>query len=410
MKKQTIEDVDYKNKTVLVRVDFNVPLSRERQVNDDTRVVAALPTIRALQNAGAKIVLLSHLGKVKHSDPEKEKADMAKNDMAFVAPTVKKYLGEAFSYCPFTKGKKVEEAIKKLAPGEVLLLQNTRYEAGEEKNDPELAKYWAKLGDAYVLDAFGTAHRKHASTYGIPEAMNKSRKKKPTAVGFLVEKEIAALSQCVEAKIHPYVAILGGVKVSDKIKVIESLLKKVDKILIGGAMAYTFLAAKGIKVGSSLVEKDQLAFAKNCLKEGIDKIVLPIDHVIADSLDNPTDLRNTLGENITDGFAGYDIGARTIELFKDALKGAKIVFWNGPVGVFENPYFQKGTKAIAAALAELKGAFTVVGGGDSASAVAQFGYKDKISHVSTGGGASLEMIENDGKLPGVEIIADVKEG
>ncbi|MDD4066238.1 MAG: phosphoglycerate kinase, partial [Bacilli bacterium] len=318
----------------------------------------------------------------------------------------KKYLKGDFVYCPFTQGAEVEKAIKGLKPQQVLLLQNTRYEVGEEKNDPKLAAYWANLADGFVMDAFGSAHRAHASTYGIPEVMNKA--KKPTAIGFLVEKEVAALSRCVEAKEHPYVAILGGVKVSDKIKVIDSLLKKVDKILIGGAMAYTFLAAKGINVGNSLVEKDQLDYAKKCLKDGVDKIVLPIDHVIAATMDNPTDVRNTLSVNITDGFIGFDIGARTIELFKNAMKGAKIIFWNGPMGVFENEWFNKGTKGVCEAMANVKGAFTVVGGGDSASAVAMFGFKDKISHVSTGGGASLEMIENDGHLPGIDIVADKK--
>ncbi|MDD3422806.1 MAG: phosphoglycerate kinase [Bacilli bacterium] len=405
MNKQTIKDVNFSGKTVIVRVDFNVPLSGG-QVSDDNRIVAALPTIKELQTQGAKIVLLSHLGKVNHKDPAKTPSDMKKNDMAFVAPTVKKYLKGDFVYCPFTQGAEVEKAIKGLKPQQVLLLQNTRYEVGEEKNDPKLAAYWANLADGFVMDAFGSAHRAHASTYGIPEVMNKA--KKPTAIGFLVEKEVAALSRCVEAKEHPYVAILGGVKVSDKIKVIDSLLKKVDKILIGGAMAYTFLAAKGINVGNSLVEKDQLDYAKKCLKDGVDKIVLPIDHVIAATMDNPTDVRNTLSVNITDGFIGFDIGARTIELFKNAMKGAKIIFWNGPMGVFENEWFNKGTKGVCEAMANVKGAFTVVGGGDSASAVAMFGFKDKISHVSTGGGASLEMIENDGHLPGIDIVADKK--
>ena len=403
MNKKTVKDLKLEGKTVLVRVDFNVPLKADK-VEDDNRIAAAMPTIKYLQKAEAKVVLLSHLGKVNHKDPAKAKEDKAKNDMAFVAPAVKKYLKKSFVYCAATQGPEVEAAIKALEPGQVLLLQNTRYEPGEEKNDAKLSAYWASLGDAYVMDAFGSAHRAHASTVGIPEILKQAHKE--TAIGFLVETEVQALSRCVEAKEHPYVAILGGVKVSDKIKVIEGLLKKADKILIGGAMAYTFLAAKGLNVGKSLVEQDQLDFAKKCLKEGHDKIVLPIDHVIAETLENPKDVRNTLGENITPGFIGCDIGIRTVYLFRDAMKGAKIIFWNGPMGIFETDWFNKGTIGVCAAITGVKGAFTVVGGGDSASAATKFGYKTKFSHISTGGGASLEMIENDGHLPGIDVIAD----
>ncbi len=404
MNKKIVDSLqDITNKVVIVRVDFNVPLI-DGNVTDTNRIVEALPTIKYLQKREAKIVLLSHLGKVNHKDPEKKKKDMAKNDMKLVAPSVKKYLKSNFLYCPHTKGKEVEAMIKEMKPKQVLLLQNTRYEDGEEKNDAKLAKYWASLADAFVMDAFGSAHRAHASTVGIPSAMKLDHK--PTALGYLVEKEVSALSKCVEASIHPYVAILGGSKVAEKIHVIEALLRKADLVILGGSIAHTFMKARGNKVGNSFVEDDQLDFARKCLSEGKDKILLPIDQVIAESIDDPKDIRNTLSENITDGFIGLDIGIRTVYMYKAALADAKMVFWNGPMGMFENDWFAKGTAGICQGITDVKGIFSVVGGGDSASAVAQFGYKDKFSHVSTGGGASLEMIQNDGHLPGIDVIDD----
>lgn len=401
--KKTINDIEVFSKVVLLRVDFNVPLKNDCPT-DCNRIIEALPTIKFLQEKGAKIILLSHLGKVNHKEPEKTEQDKAKNDMGFVAPKVKEYVGEGFSYCASTNREVIKETVSKLKNGEVILLQNTRYEKGEEKNDPELSAFWASLADVYVMDAFGSAHRKHASTYGVPSIMNDQGK--PTAIGFLVEKEVQALSKCVAAKEHPYIAILGGVKVSDKIKVIEGLLEKADKILIGGAMAHTFLKAKGSPVGDSKVEEDQLDFARKCLDIGKNKIVLPIDQVVINNFDNPTDIKYTEDVKIPDGYLGVDIGIKTVELFKKELEGAKIIFWNGPMGVFENEKFAHGTIGICKAITSQKNAFSVIGGGDSAAAAIQFGFKKKFSHLSTGGGASLEMIENDGHLPGIDIIQD----
>ena len=400
--KNTIRDINLEGKNVLVRVDFNVPL-KDGVVKDDNRVREAIPTIKYLIGQGAKVVLCSHLGKVDHKDPEKCEADKKKNDMKFVVPTLEELLGQKVYYVDEVYGDKVSETLHNLNNGEVMLLQNTRYEKGESKNDPELARNMAKDIDVFVMDAFGSAHRAHASTYGVPELLNEEGKE--TAIGFLMEKEIEALTKCVESKEHPYVAVLGGAKVSDKIKVIEGLLKKADKIIIGGAMAYTFLKAKGVEVGKSLVEDDQLEFAKKCLEEGKEKIILPVDHIVSFDFEGEESMP-TINENIPDMFFGLDIGPKTRAYFDSELANAKIVFWNGPMGVFENPMFAEGTKKICESIAKLDGAFSVIGGGDSASAAKQLGFKDRFSHVSTGGGASLEMIENDGKLPGIDIIQD----
>jgi phosphoglycerate kinase len=401
--KQTIENLSLGGKVVIVRVDFNVPLYSGK-VGDDNRIVEALPTIKHLIKQGARVVLLSHLGKVNHKDPAQTELDKASNDMKFVAPKVLEHIGSNFKYVGATRGSEVEQAVKNLKDGEVLLLQNTRYEKGEEKNDPELATYWANLGHAFVMDAFGSAHRAHASTYGIPELMKKSNK--PTAVGLLVDKEVKALSKTVNVDAHPYIAILGGAKVSDKIKVIDGLLQKADKLIISGAMAYTFLKAMGVEVGTSRVEEAQLDYARQVIQTKKNKIVLPIDFTVTDSFDNPVKVMKTEGPAIPKDMMGLDIGPKSIEHFKKTLAGAKIIFWNGPVGVFEKPQFAEGTRAVCKMITEVDGAFTVIGGGDSAAAAAQFGYKAKFSHVSTGGGASLEMIENNGHLPGIDIIAD----
>ena len=392
---------DLKGKRVIVRVDFNVP-QKGGVISDDNRIVAALPTIKELIAKDARVILMSHLGKVKHKEaPEVVEEQKKKNNMAPVAVRLSELLGKEVKFCPVTRGEELAKMANELKDGEVLLMQNTRYEKGEEKNDPELSKEWAALGDAFVMDAFGSAHRAHASTYGIPEILKAEGKQ--VAIGYLVEKEVVSLSKVVDVKPEgrPYVAILGGFKVSDKIKVIESLAKKCDKIIIGGAMAYTFAVALGKKVGNSPFEVDQLDYAKRMLETG--KILLPVDSVCANDFENPTDIRVVEGD-IPDGFQGMDIGPKTRELYAKEIATAKTVFWNGPMGVFEKDEFTAGTVAVCKACAELKDAFTVIGGGDSASAAKKLGFKEKFSHVSTGGGASLEMIENDGHLPGIDVI------
>lgn len=401
---KTVRDLDVKGKRVLVRCDFNVPFVNG-VISDDNRIVAALPTIRDLLQKDAKIILMSHLGKVDHKDSVKTEADKKKNNMAPVAKRLGELLSMDIKFSPETRGEELKAMVDGLKNGEILLVQNTRYEKGETKNDPELAKEWASLCDVFVMDAFGSAHRAHVSTYGVPALLKEEGKE--TAIGYLVEKEVKSLGRVVHVSEdeRPFVAILGGFKVSDKIKVIDSLVKKCDKILIGGAMAYTFLKALGHKIGHSPVEDDQLDYAKRMYETG--KIVLPIDTVVADSFDDPKDIKTIPSDDIPEGYQGMDIGPNTIELFKGEISKAKTVFWNGPVGVFEKKEFQAGTFAICKACAELKGkAFTVIGGGDSASACKQFGFKDEFSHVSTGGGASLEMIENDGHLPGIDVIGD----
>ena len=406
---QTIESLkDLKGKKVLVRVDFNVP-QKEGVIRDDNRIRAALPTINYLVGKGARVILMSHLGKIKWKEPDQAKIEAAKkaNDMACVAKRLAELVAPTkVEFCPSTHGEELAKAAEALHDGEILLMQNTRYEKGEEKNDPELSKEWAALADVYVLDAFGSAHRAHASTVGIPTILKQEGK--PVAEGYLMVKEVDNLTRCVEVadSDRPYIAILGGFKVSDKIKVIDSLLKKCDKIIIGGAMAYTFKKALGEEIGDSPVELDQLDYAKKCLEEAKGRILLPVDSVITDSFEPKEGRIIKVCEGaIPAGFEGVDIGPKTIKAYKDAILTAKMVFWNGPMGVFEQDEFQSGTKAICEAIRELDGkAFTVCGGGDSASAVKQFGYKNDFSHVSTGGGASLEMIENDGHLPGVDVL------
>ncbi|MCH3977180.1 MAG: phosphoglycerate kinase [Bacilli bacterium] len=399
-----VSDLDVKGKKVLVRVDFNVPL-KDGVIRDDNRMVQALPTIKELLDKGAAVILMSHLGKISYKKtPEEIEEAKKKNNMVFLVNHLQELLPKNdVSFCPDTRGEKLAYFVDMLKPGEVLLVQNTRYEKGEEKNDSVLSQEWASIADAFVMDAFGSAHRAHASTYGVPEAMKAEGK--PVAVGFLVEKEVENLTRCVEVKPEdrPYVAILGGFKVSDKIKVIDSLLKKCDKILIGGAMAYTFKKALGYTVGTSPVESDQLDYAKKCFEEAKGRILLPVDSVVTNGFEGWTE-KKVVGQDIPEGYEGMDIGPETAKIYASEIAKSKMVFWNGPMGVFEQSDFAVGTIEICKAIAELKGAFTVIGGGDSAAAVAQFGYKDEFSHVSTGGGASLEMIENDGHLPGIDII------
>ena len=394
---KNVKDLNVKGLTVLVRCDFNVPFI-DGKISDDNRIVAALPTIKELISKGAKVFLMSHLGKIDYKKtPEEIEKAKKKNSLAPVAVRLSELLGQEVKFCPVTHGEELKEAVESLHDGEVLLMQNTRYEKGESKNDPALSAEWASLCDAFVMDAFGSAHRAHASTFGVPEILNKEGKQ--TAIGFLVEKEVKSLGRVISVteEQRPYVAILGGFKVSDKIKVINSLVKKCDKIIIGGAMAYTFLKALGKNIGSSPCEEDQLEYAKEMYATG--KVMLPVDVIVANDFANPTEIKTVSVDEIPDGFEGMDIGEKTMEMYRNEILKAHTVFWNGPMGVFEQAAFQAGTKAVCHA-------FTVIGGGDSASACKQFGYKDDFSHVSTGGGASLEMIENDGHLPGIDVIGE----
>ncbi|ALA97056.1 phosphoglycerate kinase [Spiroplasma kunkelii CR2-3x] len=406
--KKELKDVQVKGKKVLVRVDFNVPM-KDGQVTDDNRITAALPTIKYLLAQEAKVILFSHLGKVKTAD------DLEKRDMAPVAKVLEQKLRQPVKFINAFEGKQLEEAIDEMHNQDVILFQNTRFAdiidsngqisvdsdgkataKRESKNDSALGKYWASLGDVFVNDAFGTAHRAHASNVGIAENIAES------CLGFLVEKEVKMLSEGVDNPVKPFVAIIGGAKVSDKIGVIEYLLTKADKILIGGGMAYTFFVAQGHKIGNSLLEVDNVEIAKTFLAKAKGKIILPIDSLEASEFaDIPAKV--TTGLDINDGYMALDIGPKTIELFKKELADAKTVAWNGPMGVFEFKNYSIGTKAVCEAIAKLKGAFTLIGGGDSAAAAIQLGYKDKFTHISTGGGASLEYMEGK-PLPGIEAV------
>ncbi len=392
MSKVTVRDLDVKGKHVIVRVDFNVPHKGD-VITDDNRIQAALPTINYLTENGAKVLLLSHLGKVKTDE------DKAKNDMSIVAKRLAEVQSAPVTFVNATRGEELENAVKAQEEGSIVLMQNTRYEKGESKNDPELGAYWASLGDAFVEDAFGSVHRAHASTVGIPSNL------KEVAVGFLVEKELNVLGKALNDPQRPFVAILGGAKVSDKIGVIDNLLKIADKVLIGGGMSYTFAAANGGKIGTSLLEADKQDMAKEFMAKGEGKLFLPVDTVEANDFSNPTEIKTVKAGEIDDGFMGLDIGVETIAKFQKELEGAKTVFWNGPMGVFEDPRFAVGTEEICKTLAGLDGATTIIGGGDSASAAKNLGFAEKFSHISTGGGASLEYMEGK-ELPGVAIIPE----
>ena len=400
MAKLTVEDLPLEGKKVLMRVDFNVPI-KDGVVGDDNRIVAALPTIKYVIDHGGRAILFSHLGRIKK---EEDKPGLS---LRPVAERLSNLLNKPVTFVPVTEGKQLEDAIDNMKNGDVLLVQNTRYEdvkdgeyvKRESGNDPELGKYWASLGDVFVNDAFGTAHRKHASNVGI--ATNMPGK---AAAGYLMEKEIKFLGDAVDNPERPFVAILGGAKVSDKIGVIDNLLDKADKIIIGGGMAYTFYAAKGIKVGNSLVEKDKIDVAKQILDKAGDKLVLPIDNVVADKFNNDADTKVVEGD-IDDGWMALDVGPKSVEEFKNVLKDAKTVVWNGPMGVFEMPNFAKGTLEIGKFLGTLTDATTIVGGGDSTAAVKELGVADKLTHISTGGGASLTYREGN-ELPGIAAISD----
>lgn len=382
--KKTVADVDVKGKRVLMRVDFNVPLDKDLKITDDRRIAQALPTIKSVIDRGGRLILMSHLGRPK-GGPE------AKFSLKPCADHLGTLLGKPVKFASDCVGPEVEKQANTLADGEVLLLENVRFHKGEEKNDPAFAAQLAKLGDVYVNDAFGTAHREHASTFGAAQLLQG----KPRTIGFLIQKELKFLGEAVTKPQRPFVAIMGGAKVSDKIEVIKALLEKCDSLLIGGAMAYTFFLAQGKKVGNSLVEKDKVDLAASLLHQAGNKIKLPVDTVISDKMTDDAQTQVVEG-NIPDGMEGFDIGPKTIELYKNEVAKAKTVIWNGPMGVFEKKPFAAGTKAIAeaCAAASAKGATTIIGGGDSAAAVEQMHLSEKVSHVSTGGGASLEFLEN----------------
>ena len=390
MKKKTVRDIDVKGKRVLVRVDFNVPLKGDK-VTDDTRIRAALPTIQYLLEKGASVILMSHLGRPKEGpDP--------KYSMKPTATRLGELLGRPVAFVDDCVGPKAEAAASALKPGDVLVLENTRFYKGETKNDPKLAEQMAKLAQIYVNDAFGSAHRAHSSTEGVTKFL-------PAVAGFLMEKELDYLGGVMENPGRPFVAILGGAKVSDKIGVISSLLDKANTLLIGGGMANTFLKAKGLVVGDSLVEDEVLGTAKELMVKAGARMLLPVDVVIAQAMEAGAATKTVAADKVTAGWRILDVGPETLKKYREALLPAKTVVWNGPMGVFEMPPFAAGTKAVAAVLAGLKGATTVVGGGDSVAAVTQAGLADRISHISTGGGASLEFLEGK-PLPGVVALND----
>lgn len=395
LNKKTVEDLKVEGKRVLVRCDFNVPMDDNGKITDDTRIVSALPTINYLIKNGGKVILMSHLGRPKgEADP--------KYSLEPVANRLSELLNKEVIFAKDDKviSEDVKEIVNNMNNGDVVLLENTRFRNEEKKNDETFAKELASLGDLFVNDAFGTSHRSHASNVGVSRFL-------PSAAGFLVKKEIEVMGKALEKPERPFVAILGGAKVSDKIGVIENLLEKVDTILIGGGMAYTFLKAKGYCIGTSLLEEDKLNLAGDLLKKADEKdvkILLPVDVVVAKEFKNDTEFKTVKIDNIPENMMGLDIGIETVNLFSQVIKDAKTIVWNGPMGVFEMENFKIGTEAIAKAMAETK-AITIIGGGDSASAVEKAGFKDKMTHISTGGGASLEFLEGK-ELPGIVAISE----
>lgn len=395
--KKTIRDYDLSGKKVIIRVDFNVPI-KDGKITDDNRIKASLETINYAINNNAKVILMSHLGRIKTEE------DKIKNTLEPVALRLSELLDKEIIFVDETRGKILEDAISELKPGEILLMENTRFEdlnnKAESSNSEELGKYWASLGDIYINDAFGTSHRSHASNVGIASNL-------PNGIGFLIEKEIKEIEQTIKNPQRPFTVILGGSKVKDKIGVIENLVNVADYILIGGAMAYTFLKASGIEIGSSLLDEESIDFCKNILKKYSDKIILPIDSVNALEISDEVPPRECFINEIKENEIGLDIGYNTVKLFKQYLQKSKTIIWNGPLGYFEIENFSNGTKKICEVLKDID-AKKIVGGGDTGAAIIEFGYKDSVSFISTGGGASLEMLEGK-KLPGIEIIEDKNE-
>ncbi len=391
--KKTIRDYDLNNKKVIIRCDFNVPI-KEGIIQDDNRIVQSLTTIKYAIDNGAKVILMSHLGRIK------EEEDKAKNSLKLVAVRLSELLGKEVIFVPTTRGSELEEKVNGLNPGDVLLMENTRFEdvpgKKESGNDPELGAYWASLGEVFINDAFGTCHRAHASNVGIASNL-------PSGLGFLVEKEYNELSVLTNPT-HPFVVVLGGSKVSDKIGVIENLVTKADKIIIGGGMAYTFLKAKGINIGKSILDEENLEFCKNILGQYDNKIVLPVDNVATKEFSNEAPNRVVRVGELEADEQGLDIGPMTIELFNQVLDTAKTVFWNGPLGVYEFSNYTNGTEKVLEKVANLE-ATTILGGGDIVAAATKLGYKDKVTHASTGGGVTLEFMEGK-ELPGVVSIND----
>ncbi|MGF6906710.1 phosphoglycerate kinase [Fusobacterium sp. PH5-44] len=398
MAKKVITDLDLKGKKVLMRVDFNVPM-KDGKIADDNRIVASLPTIKYVLEHGGRLIAFSHLGKVK------EPSDLETKSLKPAAERLSEYLKQPVKFIPKTRGKELEIAANSLQNGEIMMFENTRFEdldgKKESKNDAELGKYWASLGDLFVNDAFGTAHRAHASNVGIATAIGVGK----SAAGFLMEKEIKFIGGAVDCPERPLVAILGGAKVSDKIGVIENLLVKADKVLVGGAMMFTFFRALGKNTGTSLVEEDKLDLAKELFEKSNGKLILPVDTVVSKEFKNEAPHKTVSVDNIPTDEMGLDIGEKTVELFANEISKGKTVVWNGPMGVFEMPNFAKGTIGVCEAIANLKDAVTIIGGGDSAAAAISLGFADEFTHISTGGGASLEYLEGK-RLPGVESISD----
>lgn len=395
--KKSIKDLNLNGKKVILRVDFNVPIA-DGKIADMKRIDAALPTIKYILDNGASIILLSHLGRIKTEEDKKSKS------LKIVADKLKEMLPNKTTFINETRSKEITKAAKSLKPGEILFLENTRFEdlnkKAESSNNPTLAKYWASLGDVFVNDAFATAHRAHASTVGIANYVKES------ALGFLMEEEVKELSKLLKGFKRPFISIIGGAKVSDKLKVLEKLFTIADKVLIGGGMAYTFKKALGKEIGTSIFEQDRIEDVKKYLSLYKDKIVLPIDNAITrEFANNPAVFTSSKNDNIPDDYMGLDIGPETIRLFSREIANAKTIFWNGPLGVTEFSEYEKGTKAIAIAIADNKDVFSVVGGGDSVTAINKLGYQDKFSFISTGGGASIEFIQN-GTLPGIDAIQD----
>ncbi len=391
MKKKTINDIAWAGKKALVRVDFNVPQTDAGFITDDARVRAALPTIQYLLEQGAAVILMSHLGRPKGGPDPKFSLKVVADHLSTLVDTPVHFVAD-------TVGEAAKQAAAELPAGQILVLENTRFDPREEKNDPSMAQALAALGDVYVNDAFGSAHRAHASTAGVADYL-------PAVAGFLMEKELTFLGKALDEPEHPFVAIMGGAKISDKIAVIEQLLSKVDALLIGGGMANTFLAASGYPMGKSLVEESVLDTASKLLEKGAGIIQLPVDLRVADQFTMDAENQVVSIEDVPPDWQALDIGPATIAHYSNWLAGAKTVLWNGPMGVFEFPVFARGTVAIAEILASLRGATTIIGGGDSAAAVRQAGVEDQITHVSTGGGASLEFLEGK-QLPGVAVLND----